>query len=65
MALWINCHSHSGKPIFINIDAAATIAAIQNGSRIAFPGGPEDIIDVTETPDEVLTLRANAAVSNA
>jgi hypothetical protein len=57
-AEWIQCTRLDGKTIHVNLSSATTIDAIRAGAtRIAFPGGSKDYIDVKEAPEELFRLR--------
>jgi hypothetical protein len=45
-----------GKPIYINLSIVLTMMEIRGGTRIAFPGGKNDFVDVKESPEHILSL---------
>ena len=59
MPTWIKCTQYgTKKPVFVNIEQAAAIIPIGSGSRIDFPGDTEERVDVSESPEEVMTMEA-------
>lgn len=62
---WIVCTLPDGKTLVrINAAVAATIVPHKKGTRIAFPGSAEDLIDVQETPERIGELIAEAKNAN-
>ena len=58
---WIVCTLADEKTVArINAAVAATILPHKKGSRIGFPGGGEDHVDVQEPPERVAALIAEA-----
>lgn len=55
--IWIKLHRAPGRPIVVNLSAAFTIEATENGlTRIVFPETGEDadgVVLVTETVDQI------------
>lgn len=58
MAKWVECHSKSDKAVsvYVNLDLIASIYPASWGSRLAYAGDDESVIDVAESPEEVLSL---------
>ena len=53
MANWIKCTKSDGTPIYVNLDLAATVVQSGETTRIAFPGGPNDVVNVKEKADDI------------
>ncbi len=55
MADWIRCTRPDGRPVHLNLENAISISAMGTGLTIvAFAGGAEDTVRVTETPEQIL-----------
>jgi hypothetical protein len=54
---WVKCTTPSGGEVQVNLATAAYIRIVEGETRIVFPGGSDDYLRVTETPDEILSLR--------
>jgi len=52
---WIKCtHQAGDKTVWVNFANALTIVDHKSGTRVAFLGGEKDVLDVKETPTEIL-----------
>jgi hypothetical protein len=51
---WKKLHDEDGDPIWVNLSLAMSVQREGKLTRIMFPGGESDVIDVKEQPDEVL-----------
>jgi hypothetical protein len=55
MSKWIKLTRIDGQPIYVNIEAAVSVTALNSSSsRVAFSGSGKDVIDVRETPETIL-----------
>ena len=59
MAYWVKCTAKDNEPIFVNLDIASSVKWRERSklSRVAFPGGVIDFIDVKERPEAFLSAR--------
>jgi len=53
---WKKLHDEDGDPIWVNLSRAMSVQRDGKLTRIMFPGGDSDVIDVKEQPEEVLGL---------
>ena len=56
MSDWKKLHDEDGDPIWVNLSRAMSVQRDGKLTRIMFPGGDSDVIDVQEEPEEVLGL---------
>lgn len=51
-------HDEDGEPIWVNLGLAMSVQREGDLTRIMFPGGESDVIDVLEPPEEILGVSA-------
>ncbi len=62
MAAWVKCTDVQNRTIFLNLDAAISIAPLERTglTRIAFVGAEKDTAEVKETPEYLLKAAGNS-----
>ena len=60
---WKMLHDEDGEPIWVNLACAMSVQRGGDLTRIMFPGGESDVIDVLEPPEEILEVAA-AKIAN-
>jgi hypothetical protein len=54
---WKLLHDEDDDPIWVNVARAMSIQREGRLTRIMFPGGESDVIDVKEKPEDILGQR--------
>ena len=62
MAAWVKCTDSQERTIFLNLDAAISIAPIARTglTRVAFIGAEKDTVEVKETPEYLISTADSA-----
>ena len=60
MTEWIRCMKSSGEAVYVNLAIASHFFGHGGGSRIIFPSGEDDYVDVEESPEKLLQLLEEA-----
>jgi len=65
MAAWVKCTDVQERTIFLNLDNAISIAAVERTglTKVAFIGAEKDTVEVKETPDYLIKSAAVARSS--
>jgi len=56
MAAWVKCTDVQERTIFLNLDNAISIVALERTglTKVAFIGAEKDTVEVKETPDYLM-----------
>ena len=56
MAAWVKCTDVQERTIFLNLDNAISIVALERTglTKVAFVGAEKDTVEVKETPDYLM-----------
>jgi hypothetical protein len=62
MVAWVKCTDSQERTIFLNLDAAISMASLERTglTRIAFIGAEKDTVEVKETPDALIKAANDA-----
>jgi hypothetical protein len=62
MAAWVKCTDVQERTIFLNLDNAISIVALERTglTKVAFIGAEKDTVEVKETPDYLMQSAAAA-----
>jgi len=60
MAAWVKCTDVQERTIFLNLDNAISIVALERTglTKVAFIGAEKDTVEVKETPDYLMQSAA-------